>query len=507
MQAMAMINQPAPVNDAVAARAARSTGKGVDSAFSPALQKACNDCSDEELAGAAMVSQGDSTQQQVATEAGGAVQEQPEAGEKGIHVAVAEMITAKALTGGQAESVASPIGEGEEVAQVTVSVASVATEVEGDVDNVVAATVGRDRTVLPNNQLLNAEDVRGGNHQQQNVVDGSTAETLIEAAQSTVASKMAKVNGATAAVTAQAVAVVSEGNPNQKLNVQPLEQVVEIAASVEAVGAEKVKGGRPVVTDPRFASLLNKPELGATLRQQQGVDPAIVAPMASSVVAPSSEVAGATANLIVGDDGIVLSQAAESLVGADSLGVAATPTQQPESAMSGAVQPQVTASGAVSTPGSEVSIPLKDGSTLPESRVVQQTIDHLTLHARGDSSSVTVKLHPEELGELQLRMVMEGDQLKVHLQAQTQQVQEVLERNFPRLRDALQDQGVTVEDFQVSVDSGERGDQQSSERGEFVANRQSDQFSSFDQDNEPEVEAVISAAAAQADGRGVSLRV
>jgi len=98
---------------------------------------------------------------------------------------------------------------------------------------------------------------------------------------------------------------------------------------------------------------------------------------------------------------------------------------------------------------------------VPDSHIVNQTVEHLSIHARGDSSSVTVRLHPEELGELQLRMVMEGDQLKVHLHAQSQQVQDVLERNFPRLRDALQDQGLTVEDFQVSVDSGSAEQQQS----------------------------------------------
>jgi flagellar hook-length control protein FliK len=72
---------------------------------------------------------------------------------------------------------------------------------------------------------------------------------------------------------------------------------------------------------------------------------------------------------------------------------------------------------------------------------------------------VTVKLHPEELGELNIRMVMEGDQLKLQIQAQNQQVREILEQNFPRLRTAMEDQGVTVEDFQVSLGDSRADDQ------------------------------------------------
>ena len=47
MQAMPMINQPAPVNEAVAPRAARTASKGTDDKFLPALRDACNDCGDE----------------------------------------------------------------------------------------------------------------------------------------------------------------------------------------------------------------------------------------------------------------------------------------------------------------------------------------------------------------------------------------------------------------------------------------------------------------------------
>jgi flagellar hook-length control protein FliK len=111
------------------------------------------------------------------------------------------------------------------------------------------------------------------------------------------------------------------------------------------------------------------------------------------------------------------------------------------------------------TPSDPGVVSLKNGATMPSARVVDQTVQHLNLHARGDSSVVTVKLHPEELGELNIRMVMEGDQLKLQIQAQNQQVREILEQNFPRLRTAMEDQGVTVEDFQVSLGDSRADDQ------------------------------------------------
>lgn len=114
---------------------------------------------------------------------------------------------------------------------------------------------------------------------------------------------------------------------------------------------------------------------------------------------------------------------------------------------------------------------LKNGATVPNARVVDQTIQHLNLHARGDSSVVTVKLHPEELGELNIRMVMEGDQLKLQIQAQNQQVREILEQNFPRLRTAMEDQGVTVEDFQVSLGDSNAEDQAGAQSDDELSRR------------------------------------
>jgi flagellar hook-length control protein FliK len=66
-------------------------------------------------------------------------------------------------------------------------------------------------------------------------------------------------------------------------------------------------------------------------------------------------------------------------------------------------------------------------------------------------------MHPVELGELKLELVVERDTVRAHLVAQTQQVQDVLERHMPRLREALELQGLKLDDIQVSIDSQKDG--------------------------------------------------
>jgi flagellar hook-length control protein FliK len=157
--------------------------------------------------------------------------------------------------------------------------------------------------------------------------------------------------------------------------------------------------------------------------------------------------------------------------------------------------------GGVSNTASDPGVvSLKNGATMPSARVVDQTVQHLNLHARGDSSVVTVKLHPEELGELNIRMVMEGDQLKLQIQAQNQQVREILEQNFPRLRTAMEDQGVTVEDFQVSLGDS-RADDQAGTHTDDDLSRQRRSFSpeagvDMDADNLELAESVPASASA-----------
>jgi flagellar hook-length control protein FliK len=140
-----------------------------------------------------------------------------------------------------------------------------------------------------------------------------------------------------------------------------------------------------------------------------------------------------------------------------------------------------------------------------EVRILDQVLDQMPLNRVGDKSRIVIRLHPEELGEVKLDLVMEKDQLKAHLVTQTQQVQEILEKHLPRLQEALHSQGVKLDNIQVSVDS--RGNQG---REPFNHNRQSAHFArSFGHQqaaSEP-APAAASAGPVRASAGGLSLRI
>lgn len=99
------------------------------------------------------------------------------------------------------------------------------------------------------------------------------------------------------------------------------------------------------------------------------------------------------------------------------------------------------------------SIRLSSGELLSENQVVDQVLQRIHLEGGDEQSRIVIKMHPEELGEVKLALTLEKDQLRAQLLTQSQQVQEVLEKHLPRLHEALSQQGVRLEDIQVSVDS------------------------------------------------------
>lgn len=117
--------------------------------------------------------------------------------------------------------------------------------------------------------------------------------------------------------------------------------------------------------------------------------------------------------------------------------------------------------------GAGPTLRLPSGAFVPESHLLHQVVERLTLRHQGDRSQMTLRLHPEELGELRMELVMEKGVLKAQIQAQNPQVQEVLERNLFRLRDALEQQGLTLEQFDVN-----QGARQQGESSEQFARRQ-----------------------------------
>ncbi|MCF6178990.1 MAG: flagellar hook-length control protein FliK [Geopsychrobacter sp.] len=151
---------------------------------------------------------------------------------------------------------------------------------------------------------------------------------------------------------------------------------------------------------------------------------------------------------------------------------------------------------------------LPSGLKMAESQLVDQVVTHLAGSTDGESGRMRLRLHPAELGSVRLDLIIEGDRLRAHLQTQTHQVQEVLDRNLAQLKAALQQQGLKIDEFRVDVQSSQ---DQSAEQG-FAWQQQQQQQSSpqspwLDPDwQQQELEIPLQQLVQNAGG-GISLRV
>ena len=468
MNAMPMVDLPVRAKEAPPPRAA----KRKDSDFAPQLHEASRRHDDDNLAGAAAVTphrhQADSPPERETEQASVSKPErsQPDknsAGQKTTQKADSAAETGAGRPDAVGRSAAAPVAVAAQAASSDIPLvdAAVATDAEAtkvaaqQQAEISAVAVEQEKGVLADvavladkKSVVAAVDTSVASTVQRTKT-AKTKPTAVAHGEKTAAQAGAELlSRHNAAVTVDAKPVAAERSVVAAVAEQPVVATMEQGVGNGDGGADKT------INDPRFAALLNKPEVPTTLHQRQSASGQSVA-VATATDSADNSGAMLAVDDIAGTDGEIKAAAV-----ADAQLVSALPRQENSGIEFGSQRHDVAVHNhqpqqAQHQLRSDTVVHLKNGISVPESHIVEQTIHHLSLHSRGDSSSITIKLHPEELGELHLRMVMEGDQLKVHLHAQTQQVQEVLERNFPRLRDSLQDNGVLLDQFQVSYDSGD----------------------------------------------------
>jgi len=69
-----------------------------------------------------------------------------------------------------------------------------------------------------------------------------------------------------------------------------------------------------------------------------------------------------------------------------------------------------------------------------------------------DNGQITLKLHPQELGELKINMRMEDQHLKVEITTQNPSVKDALMQNLDTLKETLSRQNIAMDRFDVSAD-------------------------------------------------------
>lgn len=91
---------------------------------------------------------------------------------------------------------------------------------------------------------------------------------------------------------------------------------------------------------------------------------------------------------------------------------------------------------------------------MTDETVMEQITDRLQSVVRSGASEVRIQLRPESLGEVTIRIRMDGDVVLTKIEVQNQQVKEIMERNLPMLKDALAQQNITAGSFDVQVNNG-----------------------------------------------------
>ena len=100
---------------------------------------------------------------------------------------------------------------------------------------------------------------------------------------------------------------------------------------------------------------------------------------------------------------------------------------------------------------------LPSGMMVPEGTVIDQMITRLSLNQRLETSTVNLKLYPQELGELRMEIKVEQDNIKAHIITQNPQAQEMIDRHIPRLREALEQQGLHLQQVEVTIAANDNG--------------------------------------------------
>ncbi|MCK4620957.1 MAG: flagellar hook-length control protein FliK [Desulfuromonadales bacterium] len=281
----------------------------------------------------------------------------------------------------------------------------------------------------------------------------------------------------------------------------------EVVAEEQAVGQELLLTEEQVVEkiDPRFAGLLkprleNRPQQPAqSLREQvQGRN----ANMASGQANQAAEAIQQSVE--------TNPQQAKGAEFAEILG--ASPKQAMESLVQ-QVQGSIQQQGPVQNQGLTSAklmpetpmVQLPSGQQVAESQIFDQVVARMSGSFNGQSGRMVLRLQPAELGSLKLELMVEGDRVRVNLQAQSLQVQEVLERNFSQLRNALAEQGLKIDQFQVNVD---RNHDQQNQFDQLTQQQHSGrQQPRWNQSRQEEEQIIPLAHLMQNGGGGISLHV
>ncbi len=97
---------------------------------------------------------------------------------------------------------------------------------------------------------------------------------------------------------------------------------------------------------------------------------------------------------------------------------------------------------------------------IQETEILQQIIKKAGLTLRNGHAEMHVLLRPEQLGRVKMALEVEQSMVFARFQVENYQVKQIIETHLPLLKQSLNEQGISVEQFEVWVGTEQRSNQE-----------------------------------------------
>ncbi|MBQ7667724.1 MAG: flagellar hook-length control protein FliK [Clostridia bacterium] len=109
--------------------------------------------------------------------------------------------------------------------------------------------------------------------------------------------------------------------------------------------------------------------------------------------------------------------------------------------------------------------------------VLKQVTEQMDVSLYDGKTESVMKLKPDDLGKVTIKLSLENGIISAKFLAESEKVKEILESGFNQLKDALQKQGMLIQEFSVSVDNGSSQDRAMFEgRRKFFSGRKTEKI-------------------------------
>ncbi|HHG8550299.1 TPA: flagellar hook-length control protein FliK [Legionella pneumophila] len=127
--------------------------------------------------------------------------------------------------------------------------------------------------------------------------------------------------------------------------------------------------------------------------------------------------------------------------------------------------------------GSDIQPPVVSNSHIPKnfsipihvnhSQWSEQLSEHIVWLGHQDVKSALIKIHPEELGPLEINVKVVKDNASVNISTHSVYVKEIVDQAIPRLREMMAQQGINLSEVHIGTDTSSRQGSQKNHHAEI----------------------------------------